>query len=67
MTEFLSALQTFGIVLGIWTMVSVLTALVLVPWIRARARASFALSQRLRSEAWVGALHPANERTIATR
>jgi len=58
---------TIGVVLGIWTLVSIVSALVLVPWFRARARANAALSQRDRSADWDSAVAPGDGRKIADR
>ncbi len=67
MTELLSALKTMGVVLGIWTLVSVVGALLLIPWFRARARANEALARRDRSADWASAAHPDDGRKIADR
>jgi hypothetical protein len=67
MAELLSTLKSIGVVLGIWTMVSVVSALVLIPWFRARARANAALSQGERGADWAGAAQPDDGRTIADR
>jgi len=48
-TDLLPVLKTVGIVLGIWTMVSLMSALLVIPWILARARANAGLSEPDRS------------------
>jgi hypothetical protein len=62
MTGLLQALQTIGVTLAAWTVVSVVTAIVLVPWLRAQAGVNAALSKRHRAEDWLGAVHPVNVR-----
>jgi hypothetical protein len=65
MTELLSNLRIIAVVLGIWTLVSVVGTLLLVPWLRARARANEALSQRDRGADWASAAQPDDGRRIA--
>jgi hypothetical protein len=62
-----SALRTVGTVIGVWTLLSLLAALLIVPWFRARARANAALSQFARSEDWMAEAHPAEHGDIAVR
>jgi hypothetical protein len=65
MAELLSPLKTIAVVLGIWTLVSVVGTLLLIPWFRARARANEALAQRDRGADWASAAHPDDGRKIA--
>lgn len=67
MSELLAILRTIGVVLAAWTVVSMVTALVLVPWFRAQARANVALSGRDRREDWLVAAHPVNVRPDEVR
>ena len=43
MTAALSLLGVIGLALGAWVVLSIVSALLLVPWIRSRARANAAL------------------------
>jgi hypothetical protein len=65
MAELLSPLKIIAVVLATWTLVSVVGALLLIPWFRARARANEALSQRDRGADWASAAQPDDGRTIA--
>ena len=65
MAELLSTLRIIAVVLGIWTLVSVVGTLLLVPWLRARARANEALSRRVRGADWASAAQPDDGRRIA--
>jgi hypothetical membrane protein len=67
MAAVLTVLQITGIVLGTWTVVSVATAIVLVPWFRAQARANAALSARGRRDDWAAVAHPASARPSEIR
>jgi membrane protein implicated in regulation of membrane protease activity len=44
-TAALSLLGVIGLALGAWVLLSIVSALLLVPWIRSRARANAALGQ----------------------
>jgi hypothetical protein len=67
MAGFLNLLETVGVVLGAWTVVALVTALALIPWFRAQARANLALTRLDRREDWLVAAHPANVRTNEVR
>jgi hypothetical protein len=66
-TDLLPTLMTIGIVLGTWTLVSLVGALLVIPWFRARARANAALTQLDRSADWASAAQPGDGRRIAER
>jgi membrane protein implicated in regulation of membrane protease activity len=65
MAELLSPLKVIAVVLVVWTLVSIVATLLLVPWLRARARANEALSQRDRGADWASAAQPDDGRKIA--
>jgi hypothetical protein len=67
MNELLRVLQGAGLVLGTWTVLAVVTALLLKPWFRAQARANARLSQDLRSEGWRLASTREGDQRIASR
>jgi hypothetical protein len=67
MSELLPVLQTIGVVLGAWTLVSGVAACFIIPWFRAQASANAALSRRDRRADWLMAAQPVDDRTIATR
>lgn len=56
-----------GAVLAVWTLVSIVAALLLIPWFRARARANAALARRDRRADWESAAAPGDGRKIAER
>jgi hypothetical protein len=62
-----SALRTAGTVIGFWMLLSLLAALVIVPWFRAQARANAMLSERNRREDWLIAAHDPEQVEAATR
>jgi hypothetical protein len=63
----LSGLQLLGAIAGIWTLVSIGTALLLVPWFRAQARANVVQSLRNLREDWLIAAHEPAQLQPATR
>lgn len=56
MTGFLTVLQEVGAFIGVWVLVSIATAIVVIPWFRARARANEALARSGRAADWGSAV-----------
>jgi quinol-cytochrome oxidoreductase complex cytochrome b subunit len=56
MTGFLTVLQAVGAFIGVWALVSVVTAIVVIPWFRARALANDALARTDRAADWGSAV-----------
>jgi hypothetical protein len=56
MTGFLTVLQAVGAFIGVWMLVSVATAIVVIPWFRARAWANDALARSDRAADWGSAV-----------
>jgi hypothetical protein len=64
-TDLLPILKTVGIVLRVWTMVSLVSALLVIPWILARARANAGLSEPDRCADPAGEARPEDGRWLA--
>jgi hypothetical protein len=67
MTGFLTVLQAVGAFIGVWTLASVATAIVVIPWFRARARANDALARSDRATAWESVALAGDDRKVAAR
>lgn len=67
MTAPLSTLGLMAAVGCIWALVSIVTALLLIPWLRARARVNQGLAQAQRRVAWLSATRLAADGEPTTR